>query len=79
MTDLSPTAPAAQSEEEQTYLGSLTTTDDQQDKVKALLWTYRDIFVDDLKDMPPIDLIYYRVRLKEETPIYSVRQRRYAG
>jgi len=40
---------------------------------------YRDIFVDDLKDIPPIDLIHHRVRLKEGTPVHSTKQRRYAG
>lgn len=60
-------------------VGPLAATEDQQDTVKALLWTYRDIFVDDLRDIPPTDLIHHRVRLKEGTPVHSEKQRRYAG
>lgn len=60
-------------------LGPLVPDKPARMQVLRLLWTYREIFAEDLQDIPPTDLIYHRVALKEGTPIHSEKQRRYAG
>lgn len=44
--------------------------------VKRLLWTYRDLGIDSLKDLPSTDLLKARVRLKKDALPYAVKGHR---
>ncbi|POS82079.1 hypothetical protein EPUL_004697, partial [Erysiphe pulchra] len=57
-------------------LGKLTI--EQTNKVKRLLYTYRDLDSVELDELPPTDLYVHRVRLKEGTPPFNrPKQRRW--
>lgn len=46
-------------------IGELVTTDEQKRKVNCLIATWRDVFVENIRDMPKTDLIEHRI------PIYQ--------
>jgi hypothetical protein len=60
----------------QVVLGDFIPDEACRDKVKRLLYTYREIGATDIKDIPPTDLYEHRVRLKEGTKPWNMKQQK---